>query len=299
MTLTRAGLFCGMALALVASSPPARSSGAQADVVPSGAAGAVEVTSSGLWGDVHPAPTPVEDAAFMAVYQAPEPTRVVVRPSSIRCCGYSGLGDRRVTLAVKPAALLALGGDRYALVSLETDEMGAHSDPGAISIAYLTMHNGRWWDWRVDHVWNELAWTGDNGDPADELVAPRAGAATPVLFAVREAVHQGVFDTTAWAIALDPAAPRALARIPFGGRLTEVDSGSQLTATCGAWRYRASLDVTAPAQITVTYQGWRRPPGARTTINFVKQARYETANGRLIPVVTPKLPVCGGLGVGG
>ena len=112
--------------------------------------------------------------AFAAVFgQSGSVKRVVSRTSRPPCC-------RTVTLTVTPGDLLDLGcAGRYALISLETDSLSPHADPGAISIAYLD-HQGEFGASR--QVWNEFAWTGDTGIPADTLQALAAFRAPPMVF---------------------------------------------------------------------------------------------------------------------
>ena len=230
-------------------------------------------------------------AAFVAAYGHAAPvTRSVVRPAKPPGCDCSGLPVMRVSLAVAPQTLVALGDARYALVSLETEPMGAHASPGAIAIAYLRRTAG---GWRLERRWDELAWTGDSGNPADHISTLSRGAAPPLLFAIHSALHQGQFTDTAWALALDKAGPRLVGSFPIGGRL---DRGGCDLDTCGAWSYSGAIRPawSSASLFTVTYRGWREWPGAPRKAPFEASTGYHLVAGKLSPSLWVPLPDCGG-----
>jgi len=219
--------------------------------------------------------------AFAAVFGSAAPvTRVVAQPSGPSCC-------RTVMLSVTAGDLVDLGAGRYALVSLETNRLGSHAEPGAISIAYLDEHAG---NWRVEHVWNEIAWTGDTGQAADffQDLAPRG--ATPVVFAVRSGVWQGEQVTTAWAFTLAPKGPQAMGEFNAGGAL-DADNGCSFSI-CGAWAYIASIGRPSAqgALFSVAYGGWREAPGVHDPRPFAAVTNYVERNGALVAKPPVKLP---------
>lgn len=233
-------------------------------------------------------------AAFVAAYGNAAPvTRTVVRPAKPPGCDCSGLPAMRVSLAVAPQTLIALGDGRYALVSLETDPMGAHSSPGAISIVYLrrTAHG-----WRLERRWDELAWTGDNGNPADHTSTLARGPAPPLLFAIEQQAHQGLLTTKAWAFALEPEAPRFVGFFPIGGEL-DADNGCDFDA-CGAWAYRGAIRPgwSSASLFTVTYRGWREWPAKPAKARFVASTGFRLVAGKLMSDHWVPLPDCGGGG---
>ncbi len=229
-------------------------------------------------------------SAFVAAYGHAAPvTRTVVRPAKPPGCECSGTATR-VSLAVAPQTLIALADGRYALVSLETDPMGAHASPGAIAIAYLRRTAD---GWRLERRWDELVWTGDDGNPADHTSTLTRGAAPPLLFAIHSALHQGQFTDTAWAFALDKAGPRLVGSFPIGGRLD--GDGCDLD-TCGAWSYSGAIRPawSSASLFTVTYKGWREWPGAPRKARFDASTGYHLVAGKLLPSLWVPLPDCGG-----
>ena len=163
------------------------------------------------WATGAPAASDPAAAAFVAAYgQASPVTRTVVRPARPPGCDCSGGVATRVSLTVTPQSLVDLGSGRYALIVREQEAMASHADPGALGVAYLQRTAG---GWRLERRWDELAWTGDDGNPADRTLA--RGAAPPLLVAIERQVHQGEFTKTAWVIALAPDAPRLVGFHPI------------------------------------------------------------------------------------
>jgi hypothetical protein len=219
--------------------------------------------------------------AFVAVFGPSAPvTRQVSRPENPSCC-------RTVTLAVTPGDLVDLGGGRYALVSLETNPLGSHAETGALSIAYLDRQGPTW---QVEHVWNEFAWTGDTGIPADSLQDLKPPRAAPMVFALRQGVWQGDEITTAWAIKLEPKGPHLAGQFNAGGEL-DADNGCSFS-TCGAWAYIAGIGrPSAPhALFSVAYGGWREAPGVHRPSPFAVVTKYVERGGGLVAVPPVKLP---------
>ena len=229
--------------------------------------------------------------AFAAAYGHAGPVvRSVVRPANPPGCDCRGLPVMRVSLAVSPKALIDLGSGRYALVSYETDQMGAHSDPGAIGVAYLRRTAG---GWRLEHRWDELAWTGDDGNPADHISALARGAAPPLLFAIEQQAHQGLMTTMAWAFAMEPEAPRFVGFFPIGGEL-DADNGCDFD-TCGAWQYRGAIRRawSSTSLFEVTYRGWREWPARPAKAHFIASTGFRVVGGKLAPDHWVPLPDCG------
>lgn len=224
-------------------------------------------------------PTPPAAQAFAAVFGGAAPRARVVSgaPNS----------PPSVTLTVTPGDLVDLGSGRYALVSLEANASGSHMEPGAISIAYLDREAGTW---RVEHVWNEFAWTGDSGSPADDVQELTSPHAPPIVFAIRKGVWTGNQITTAWAIVLTPAGPHLAGRFNAGGEL-EPGNGCDFS-TCGAWRYIAGIEqpFAAGALFSVAYGGWREAPGVHRPIPFAVVTNYVERGGALVAVPRFKLP---------
>ena len=230
--------------------------------------------------DKPPMANPTLAQAFAAVFGRSTPaTRVVSRASNPPCC-------RTVALTVTPGDLVDLGSGRYALLSLETNPLGSHVEPGAISIAYLD-HQGR--DWRVEHVWNEFAWTGDSGTPADSMQDLTTSGAPPIVFALRQGVWQGEEITTAWALVLDRK-PRMAGDFNAGGEV-DADNGCDFS-TCGAWAYIAGIDrpFAAGALFSVAYGGWQEAPGVHHPTPFAAVTNYVERGGALVAVPPVSLP---------
>ena len=152
------------------------------------------------------AATPV-DPELLALFHAAFPrTEVSVRRPA-RPRGFDGdlVRSETVRLSLSPARFVALGGGRYALVALETDETASHVEPGAVAIAYLHYSGGD--SWRVDHVWPQVVWTGGTGHAADRVEVGRAGRHLAISL-VRQDDHQGSRDVRRVVIALTRGGPR-------------------------------------------------------------------------------------------
>lgn len=223
---------------------------------------------------------PLSDA-FTAVFgPSGAVTRLVSRPSNPPCC-------RSVTLTVTPGDLVDLGQGRYALIALETNALGSHAEPGAISVAYLDRSAG---GWRVEREWREFAWLGDSGRAADRFQAVTQPNAAPVVFAIRQGVWQGDEVVTAWAIVLSPGGPHLAGHVNAGGELM-AGNGCDV-ATCGAWRYAAAIQrPSAPgALFSVAYRGWRQAPGHHRRTPLRAFTNYRERNGGLVAEPPVKLP---------
>jgi hypothetical protein len=230
-------------------------------------------------------------AAFVAAYGHAAPvTRNVVRPAKPPGCDCSGGGATRVSLTITPQSLVDLGAGRYALVVLEKDTMAAHSAPGAIGVAYLHRTAD---GWRLERRWDELAWTGDDGNPADHSHTLARGAAPPLLFEIEQQAHQGLLTTTAWAFALRPEAPSFVGFFPIGGEL-DADNGCDFD-TCGAWTYSGAIRPawSSASLFTVTYRGWREWPAKPAKARFVASTGFRVVGGKLMPDHWVPLPDCG------
>jgi len=175
-----------------------------------------------------------------------------------------------LTLSAKRLVPLATG--KYALVSLETDALGAHVDHGAIAVAYLSRRGGRW---RLERRWDELAWTGNTGNAADEVALLRRPGAPPLAFAISADMHQGQGNTNGWAIALGERRPKVLGSFPIAGEL-EPNNGCDVQV-CGAYSYRGSIERSkaAGASFTVTYRGWTLAPRGLTRQGFIRSTNYK------------------------
>jgi hypothetical protein len=237
------------------------------------------------------APDNLTANAFVAAYgQAGPVTRNVVRPAKPPGCDCSGGSAQPVSLTLTPQSLVDLGSGRYALVVLETDEMASHQEPGAIGVAYLRRAAD---GWRLERRWDELAWTGDNGHPADSSHTLARDAAPPLLFEIEQQAHQGLLTTEAWAFALGPDAPSVVGFFPIGG---ELDAGNGCDfSRCGAWDYSGAIRPawSSASLFTVTYRGWREWPAKPAKARFVASTGFRVAHGKLMPDHWVPLPDCG------
>lgn len=230
-------------------------------------------------------------AAFVAAYGQGAPVmRNVMRPTNPPGCDCSGMAAKRVSLTVTPQSLVDLGSGRYALVALEKDATASHVEPGAIGIAYLQRSAG---GWRLERRWDELAWSGDYGDPADGTRTLDRKPLASLLFAVHSLTYQGQSVVTAWTFALDADAPRLVGHLPISG--SGYDDGCELSV-CGAYAYQGAIGPSRSdrAIFSVTYHGWREAPGALRKTRFVASTGFRVVGGRLLPDHWVALPDCGG-----
>lgn len=70
--------------------------------------------------------------------------------------------------------------------------------------------------WRLERRWDELAWIGDTGGPADAIRSLSRRNAPPLVFATRQSDHQGERTERAWAFELAPDGPRLVSFFPLG-----------------------------------------------------------------------------------
>jgi len=183
----------------------------------------------------------------------------------------------------RPGVLVPLGGERYGLVALETDLMGAHGSPGAVAVAYL--RRGRT-GWRLERAWPEFIWSGNNGNPAD-VIRVLTFAEAPLVVLDSDYVGQGQHTDTAWIIRLRGDRPEFLGRIPTGGSLE-----SEECSDC--WRYEYRGVIGPPRKrgdvLSVTYSGrvqmddgrWRR---------LSQWTDYRSRDGELVPTRHVALPL--------
>lgn len=197
------------------------------------------------------------DSAFVAAFGGPPPiTRDVMQPSYI-------IGKRnRVptsiprTLSLAPERLVPLGGARFALIAVEMDENAAHMSPGAIGIAYLRA-DGQ--GWRLEHVWPELAFTGNSGKPSYEADVKRFGSRI-IYLATSKYCGMGSCADSIAVVSLDQETPRFLGFI----------SGDSVFPTfpdpvtsCETYKYSVEIKPPRTQQglLSVTYRGWTAPNG--------------------------------------
>ena len=220
--------------------------------------------------------------AFAAIYSS---STAVVRQGQ-QPGGRSDRGE--IALSVTPGLLTRLGPDQYALISLERDDLGAHVDKGALSIAYLKRQGGQW---RLQHRWDEFAWSGNTGRPADWLTIIRRAGAPPLVFAVTSDFHQGQGLTTGVAIALADDAPQSLGELTLAGEL-EVNNGCDVKA-CGAYAYQGSIETAHSPRVafTVTYRGWSIAPGGSAPRHrLYRVVTYHIRHGALVGSRAAALP---------
>jgi hypothetical protein len=157
----------------------------------------------------------------------------------------------KAKLTLTSRLLAPLGGDWFALVISE-DDLGAsyHAERGAVSIAYLQRHGGRW---RLIQRWDEFAWTGDTGSAADEMRIQRFTGQAPLLFATKSYMGNGQQTRTAWTIRLTPRGPELLGDAPIGGSVEPVGRDA-----AEGWNYSGRIGPprTRNAAFSVTYRGW-------------------------------------------
>ncbi len=195
-------------------------------------------------------------------------------------------GGTEIALTVTPRALVHLGGGRYALIATEDDELGSHADRGAIAVAYLNHVGGKW---QLIRRWNELAWTGNTGRAADNVIS-RATGDRHLVFAVSQAVQQGEFTTTAWAIELGKRGPKMVGEFAKAGSL-DADNGCA-QSICGSYGYEGTIrGATVPgALFSVIYRGWDRQPESHSKTTFERTVNFKLHRGELQGSPNPKLP---------
>ena len=105
------------------------------------------------------------DAAFFATFGQHAPfVRSIDRPVYVDTKPPTVLRTERVVFDVHADALVALEGDRYALVSYEADRLGGHPMPGEIALSYLEKTDT---GWKLERLWPELLASGTFGRPAN------------------------------------------------------------------------------------------------------------------------------------
>jgi len=213
-------------------------------------------------------------AAFHTAF--PSPVRHVQEPRN------RGLPARRIDLSLTPDVLVPIGAGRYGLVVLETDELGAHSDPGAIGVAYLRKTGS---EWSLEWVWPEFAWIGNTGHPADGTQVLRF-MPVPTVALSSQYVGQGQLSTTAWIVRLGARGPALLGSVPLGGEL-EPDNGCD---SCQFYAYKARFAPAGHAGdvLSVAYAG-RMLVGKRWT-PFRQRTDYRESAGELKPTRALHLP---------
>ena len=161
-----------------------------------------------------------------------------------------------MTVSATPDRLVFLGGTRWALVIGEVDDQGAHSAPGALSIAHLDRHDGAW---TLDHLWPEIAFVGSSGEPANAGEEEHRFGRHELFFAREKWCGMGECSGAIDTVALEDAAPVVLssilagARFPSGGAPLDIDCAPYaVTATIGPPRSAAGL-------FSVTHAGWTAP----------------------------------------
>ena len=219
------------------------------------------------------------DHAFATAFGAPAPlTRHVVRPV---LSGYiTSREPQAVTLVLRPASLIALGHERYALLAVENEALAAHAEPGAVSIAYLTRRPS---GWDVERTWPEFAWVGNDGHASDGVSQQRVRGRR-LVFIANNYVGQGERTITDVVIQLGPDAPRFLGRIPAAGRLEE--------GCCRRWIYSSRI---GPPQrdgdlVSVRYVGWTAASGDARRTRFATRTDFAVTSAGLAPTSAVHLP---------
>ena len=194
------------------------------------------------------------DAAFIAAFGHAPP---IIRQASLPPTSPGG------TFSLAPKRLIWLRGNHYALVISESNRDWCHACAGATAIAYVRRAKG---GWVSEHIWPELALTGDWGNPFDYIDVRRYGDA-PLLLTI--STYRGMDQdcTNVEVVNLAPTAPQDLGNI-IGNCAFPRNWEPPLVP-----HYSFQATITHPrtknALFSITYRGWvisqapilARPPG--------------------------------------
>jgi len=195
---------------------------------------------------------------------------------------------RNVTMSITPNRLIQLHGSKYALFVFERDQDASYADPGAISIAYLDDNNG---SWKLDHLWPEIAFMGNSGQPADKLTK-EAFRSEPLVLASTTYCGMGSCSEDIVVFGLDKNAPRNFGDVPGSAEFQSDFPNS----SCESYHYVAALaaPVSAKNLMSVTYSGWTAAPGKSQPRRMFRIATdYSISGSQLVPQPAIKIPDCG------
>ncbi|HEX5263201.1 MAG TPA: hypothetical protein VFW13_06725 [Phenylobacterium sp.] len=187
-----------------------------------------------------------------------------------------------VDLTLEPARLVPIGAGRYALVVLETNQLGSHAAPGAIGVAYLRRGGS---GWLLDRAWPEFIWTGNAGRAADSTnVLTYSGR--PMIVASSDYLGQGQHSATAWFIRLGERTPEYLGQAPL--------SGSLPPDACDACRHYDYEGFVQPPRVrgdafSVAYTGRQQTEGG-DWVKFSAWTDYRSHDGELVATRKVALP---------
>ena len=230
--------------------------------------------------------TASSDANLKGAFDAAFPERAVTAVIPAKPWGSNSSHEQpqQVRLTIDPDRLIALGGDRFALIVLETDVAGYRAEPGALGVAYLKRMPGRW---AVEHVWRELAWTGNTGRPASFLKTAQYGGKLLIFFE-SDYLGQGEHEKTGYVVTLGRTSPVFNGNFPSGGSL-----GQDVCSVCFHYAYTSFIHPPNRSSdlFSVSYRGWTSSQSkVQRSYSFSARVEYRPSPRGLIASPPVKLP---------